>query len=162
MPVDEQLLTSLGSTESKLRSLTEDLAPAIARGRPSPGKWGIPEILGHLTDAELVTSFRLRQILTTPDGTPVASYDQDAWVELENYASVPVEKILAKFQILRNGNLALLHRLNDEQCLRYGIHAERGRESVMDLMNVIAGHDVHHMEQIKAIARNSKPSPIHD
>ena len=47
--------------------------------------------------------------------------------------------------------MIITRRLSDEEWKRYGVHAERGEMSVRDLAQQIAGHDVNHVMQIKAI-----------
>ena len=33
----------------------------------------------------------------------------------------------------------------------YGMHAERGKETVSHLINMVAGHDLNHLRQIESI-----------
>jgi hypothetical protein len=47
----------------------------------------------------------------------------------------------------------MLRALNDEQMERYGLHNERGPESVRKMMQMIAGHDLLHHHQFKRIRR---------
>jgi hypothetical protein len=55
-----------------------------AQASGAPDKWSVSEILAHLADAETVGSFRMRLILGAP-GTPIAAFDQDAWVISGHY-----------------------------------------------------------------------------
>jgi hypothetical protein len=45
----------------------------------------------------------------------------------------------------------MLDRLTPEQWERYGMHAERGCLTVRELVQLIAGHDLNHVEQIRKI-----------
>ena len=38
-----------------------------------------------------------------------------------------------------------------EQWKQFGIHAERGEESVERIVEMMAGHDINHLRQIEAI-----------
>ena len=58
---------------------------------------------------------------------------------------------LAVFQTLRVANLALLKSLKPEQWKHFGMHAERGEESIERITEMIAGHDINHLIQIEAI-----------
>jgi hypothetical protein len=117
---------------------------------PAPGKWSIREILAHLADDELVGAYRIRMILSAP-GTDIQAFDQDVWATTGRYASRDAVASLALFRMLREMNLALLRQLTPDEWERYGIHAERGRESVRDVARYFAGHDVNHIRQIEAI-----------
>lgn len=149
-----QALATISSTASQLQTLVQHQDAAILAKRPRTGKWSVAEIVAHLSDAEVVSSFRLRQILTQPDGTPISGYDQDAWAHLADYASIPVDESLQKFSVLRAANVRLMNGLSEDQLDRYGVHAERGPESVRALMQIIANHDVNHMLQIRTILGN--------
>jgi hypothetical protein len=45
--------------------------------------------------------------------------------------------------------------LGDEEWARFGVHAERGRESILDIAAYYAGHDLNHFAQIEAIRSKS-------
>jgi hypothetical protein len=142
------------------REAVKDLTQLIAgipaerlHQHPAPDRWSVAEILAHLSETEIVSSWRYRQMIEH-DGAPLPSYDQDLWEALGEYSSRDPEKSLQVFQSLREANLRMFDRLSPEQWQRHGIHAERGRMSVADLAHQVAGHDINHIEQIrKAIAR---------
>ena len=54
-----------------------------------------------------------------------------------------------QFRVLRDANLALLRSLKPEQWKQYGMHSERGQESVEHIVRMFAGHDVNHIQQIE-------------
>jgi hypothetical protein len=53
---------------------------------------------------------------------------------------------------VREAQLRLLRGLNDDELDRFGIHAERGKESVRHLLSLYAGHDLNHLAQIERLA----------
>ena len=71
-------------TPKELERLITGASASRLHQRPAPGKWSIAEILAHLADSEIVTSWRIRAILTAP-GTPIQAFDQDAWVIAGHY-----------------------------------------------------------------------------
>lgn len=143
------------STAKNLASLVKRVTPAKLRKRPAPDKWSVAEILAHLADAELVNGWRYRSILGTP-GTPIQAYDQEAWATAGQYSKRDARKSLEQFRILRESNLALLKSLSPNQRRLFGLHAERGEESIERLITIIAGHDINHLEQIAAILTRKK------
>jgi hypothetical protein len=48
----------------------------------------------------------------------------------------------------------MLRELNAEEWQRFGDHAERGRITVRDLALHMAGHDLNHLAQIRALLAN--------
>lgn len=150
-------LTVQALTAKKLARLVENAPPARLRRRPVPDKWSPAEIIAHLADAEIVASYRVRAILGAP-GTAIAAYDQDAWAGAGHYAERDVHACLEQFRVLRAGNLALYKTLTPEQWKLRGIHAERGEESVGRLVQMMAGHDINHLEQIEQILTGKRAS----
>ena len=118
--------------------------------RPAPDKWSVAEILAHLSEAEIASSWRYRQMIEH-DGAVLSSYDQDLWKSLGEYSARDAKKSLQLFQLLREANLQMFDRLSPEQWQRYGMHIERGRMSLGDLARLVAGHDINHIEQIRKI-----------
>jgi hypothetical protein len=138
------------ATPKKLARFIKGATPAKLRKRSVPDKWSVVEILAHLADAELVNAWRYRSILGAP-GTAIQAYDQEAWAAAGQYSKRDARKSLEQFCILREANLALLKSLSPEQRRLSGMHAERGEESIERLTQLIAGHDINHLEQVEQI-----------
>ena len=138
------------ATAKKLARLLKGAAPARLRKRPAADKWSVVEILAHLADVEIVVGWRVRSILGAP-GTSIQAFDQDVWVIAGHYAKRDARKSLEQFRVLRETNLALYKMLSPEQWKHHGMHAERGQESVGRIVQMIAGHDINHLEQVTAV-----------
>ena len=134
----------------RLASLIAGLTAADLARRPAPGKWSIQEIVAHLADDELVGAYRIRLILSA-SGTPIQAFDQAVWARTGRYSRRDVGESLALFRLLRQANLSLLHSLSAEEWDMYGVHAERGKESVREIASYYAGHDINHFKQIQEI-----------
>ena len=139
-----------GDTPTLIASLVRGRSVAQLSQRPFPDKWSVCEIIAHLAEDELVTSWRYRQMIED-SGCQLASFDQDLWSRVGNYRSWKPADALEMFRLLREANLRMLNNLTDEEWERYGVHAERGRISVRDLARHMAGHDMNHVEQIGSI-----------
>src|SRR5687767_15874314 len=137
-----------------LAQLLEGLSADHLEHRPAPGKWSIREIVAHLADDELVGAYRIRLILSAP-GTVIQAFDQDAWATTGRYGSIEVDTSVALYRTLREANLALLKRLTAAEWERSGVHEERGVESVRDIAEYYAGHDVNHFAQIETILQRA-------
>lgn len=139
---------------SKLEATVARVSQEILTRRPALHKWSIAEIVAHLVDDELVGAYRIRLILGAP-GTQIQAFDQDAWSTTGRYAEWDVQQSLAWFRMLREMNLALFSRLTVDEWQRYGMHAERGVETLADIAAYYAGHDINHLRQIEAILGKS-------
>ncbi len=143
------------ATPKKLERLVAGASSAKLRKRPAPDKWSVAEILAHLADVEIVVGWRVRSILGAP-GTAIQAFDQDAWVEAGHYAKRNPRASLAQLRAAREANLALYQSLSPEQWKHYGMHSERGQETVEKIVRMIAGHDVNHLQQIERILAAKK------
>jgi DinB superfamily len=123
--------------------------------RPSPDKWSVAEIVAHLADAELAIAWRLRQVLSN-NAIPIQAYDQDLWARTFNYARRDPRQSLANFRALREANVALLKSVPRKLWDNYGVHAERGNESVNHVVKMVAGHDLNHLKQVERILKGSR------
>jgi len=137
------------ASAARLAKLLRGASPKQLARKPAPGKWSVNEIVAHLSETEIVVGWRMRAIVGAP-GTAIQAYDQDAWAAAGNYAARDARKSLEFFRRAREANLDWLRRLRPEQWQHYGIHAERGQESIETIVNMIAGHDLNHIRQVEA------------
>ena len=151
----QQPLKVQAATAKKIKTLIKGQPAAKLRKRPAPEKWSVAEIITHLLDAEIVGGYRMRMILGAPGG-PIPAFDQNAWVLSGHYDKRDAHQSLEHFAAVRDANLALLKTLGPEQWKHYGMHAERGQESIGHIVTMFAGHDVNHIKQIENIVAAKK------
>lgn len=137
----------LADTPGRIGALLAGRSADDLRWSPSPSRWSIAQIVAHLADAEVVGAYRFRMILAAP-GTAIQAFDQDVWAREMSYQTRDAAASLALFAALRASLLQLVDGLDDEKLDRFGIHAERGKESVRHLISLYAGHDLNHLAQI--------------
>jgi len=142
-------------TPKKLAKLITGLSRKQAMGRPEAGKWSIAEILAHLADTELVGGWRMR-LIAGSNGVTIQPFDQDVWVETLGYARRDPKISLETFRVLREANLSMLKALPKAVWENYGIHSERGKESITHIVRMFAGHDLNHLMQVEAIRKGSR------
>ena len=142
-------------TAPKLAKAIRGLTPSQLRSRPQPDKWSIAEIMAHLADAEIVVSWRMRAIIGA-NGTPIQAFNQDAWADAFQYGKRDPKQSLETFRMLRENNLAMLKAISKEAWENYGMHEERGRETIAHLTRLYAGHDENHVKQVENLAAQLK------
>ena len=85
-------------------------------------------------------------------GAPILGYDQDLWTRDLGHRRADPKRLLGEIALLRGVNLALIQRIpRREWANRYGLHSERGEETLGRSLELIAGHDLNHISQIEAI-----------
>ena len=131
------------STPEKLQALLDKLTPEKIEKRPAPGKWNLREIMAHLADCEIAFGFRLRQGAA---GVDIQPFDQDDWAR--NYGNYGLDGALDTFRALRAWNVAFIRSLTPQQRTFEITHPERGTMPVWTIVETMAGHDRHHLEQL--------------
>ena len=138
----------LATTPRQIARLIKGVSKKKLAQRPPSNKWSVTEILAHLADTELVYGFRIRLILAA-SGTPIQNVDQDAWATSSDYAKHDPALSLEALRIARERTVRLLKSLPRESWDFYGMHSERGKETVTRVVEMMAGHDLNHMMQIR-------------
>ena len=145
-------LKILATTPAKLAALLKGKTKKQLTKRLGDDKWSVGEIAAHLGDAEIAIAWRFRQILST-NGVAIQGYDQNAWSAAFDYVRRDPKQSLEQFRTLRGANVALLKSVPRKLWENYGMHSERGKESVARVVAMVAGHDLNHLQQIEAILK---------
>ncbi len=123
-------------------ALLRDLPPEKGDYAYAPGKWTIKQVIAHLSDTERVMAYRAMRI-ARGDATPLASFDQDAYVQNMDVSHRTVGDLLEEFQVVRAATIHLVKHLDEETLKRRGT-ASGNPASVRALVYIIAGHERHH------------------
>ncbi|MFQ5690058.1 MAG: DinB family protein [Gemmatimonadota bacterium] len=142
------VLAETPAAVTDLVSATRD-ASALRR-RPGERAWSALEVVGHLIDVEWVFGFRTRTVLC--DEVPeFGGIDQDRWVAVQRWNERDPADLLERFSGLRRVNLSTWAQLRPAELERSGLHRDAGVRLSLDLMRrILAGHDLQHMDQIRA------------
>ena len=138
----------LAASPRQIARLVKGISRKKLLERPASNKWSVTEILAHLADSEIVYGFRIRLILEA-GGPPIQGIDQDAWARFSDYAKHDPVLSLESFRTNRKRLVLLLKSLLQESWDLHGMHSERGKETVTRVVEMLAGHDLNHMMQIK-------------
>jgi hypothetical protein len=122
--------------------MLEPLTEQQAEFRYAPGKWSIKEIVGHISDAERIFSYRLLRI-ARGDQTPLASFEQDSYIGTGNFSARTLSGLLDEFSGVRRATITLIRSLDAAAWLRRGV-ASQNEISALALAFIIAGHERHH------------------
>ena len=105
-------------------------------------KWNLKQVVQHVTDAERVFAYRALRIARN-DKTPLASFDENAYVENGFSNQRALSSLKQEFNSVRAATDIFLLSLNDEQIMRMG-SASNNPVSVNALAFIIYGHLLHH------------------
>jgi hypothetical protein len=139
----------------QIAAAVSGLPDKTLRYKPSPDKWCILEILGHLSDIEIVYAHRFRQMLA--DKEPViAPMDQDAWAKNLDYLETPAPELIALYGLNRHHNVQLLRRLKAADLAKSAYHPElKQHVTVANYVERIGGHGANHLQQIERLKKQA-------
>ena len=139
----------------KLAAAVSGLTDNLLRYKPTPDKWCILEILGHVADVELVYGYRMRQMIADKKAT-IAPIDQDDWAKNLGYLDASPAELLAQYGVNRHHNLRLLRRLKPDDLKKSAWHPERNvNVELEDMVQRFSSHDANHLQQIERLKREA-------
>jgi uncharacterized damage-inducible protein DinB len=137
-------------TPERLRRVLERVTVEQAEVRPAPGKWCLREVMAHLADCEIAWSWRLR-IAYEKDRAELQPFDQDPWAKMYGQYSLAAAK--ATFFTLRAWNVAFVAGLSEADKGKLYFHPEDGERPLWTLVEIMAGHDLHHLAAIEKMVK---------
>lgn len=142
----DDLIAVLASLPDRVDTLVAQ-APVQTSAPAQPGEWTASEVVGHLCDAARMWGGRMRFIVFEDEPT-FAIFDENAYVTQSGYRYVPLATLAAVYRLNCEANVALLRHLAPGMWERAGIHPERGRLTLREIVAVEAEHERQHAEQL--------------
>ncbi len=143
------LLSQFGES---LRTAVSGMAANRVNVPEGPKMWSVLDVLRHCADTEIVSSYRARMILAH-DTPVIEGLDQDLWLSHIQYGDATVDDYVELISVLRRMNMKVYSNLDSKALHRFGIHSERGPESMGRMLKMMAGHDEVHIKQIARIRK---------
>lgn len=127
----------------KMNNFLARLKPNDLMHSYAPGKWTVGEVIQHMIDTERIFQYRALRIARN-DKTPLAGYDQDAYVPVSAATQRTVDSFLKEYNSVREAGICLFENFNDEMFQRRGISNEQPLSTAAAAF-IIAGHEKHHL-----------------
>jgi hypothetical protein len=152
-------ISAMRDSAARIRAVVGDWRPDQFEGRYAPGKWTARQILTHLAQSEIALGYRARMALTIPNYA-AQSFDQDAWMSREaggadgpgGPGGLSGHDALDAFLGTAAMNIALFASLSEADRAVTLSHPEYGSLTVDWIVHQMAGHQIHHLKQLEAIA----------
>jgi DinB superfamily len=155
----QDIIHMLEATPGILRSMLGDLTEEEGRWKPSPARWSITEVLGHLAHVES-RGFRGRvERIGREDNPLLESYEPAGFAAAGVYAARGLPDALAEFERERSISVALLRSLPLEVLGRPGVHEKLGPLVAANVLNEWPFHDLGHIRQVAELVRSIRFYP---
>jgi uncharacterized damage-inducible protein DinB len=146
-------LASYESGAGKLRAACAGLTDAQINTRIGPGAWSVMENAVHLLDSDLASTHRMRRIVAE-ENPLLVSYDEDAFIARLPSAEANLAEVLDTFDANRRFTARWLRTLAPDAFARTGIHTQRGKVTLLQIVEIYANHVDHHLKFVAEKRRN--------
>jgi uncharacterized damage-inducible protein DinB len=150
-------VASYDSGPDKLRTACSGIPEQMLNRRIGPGQWSIMENAVHLLDSDLASTHRMRRIVAE-DCPLLVSYDENAFIDRLPSDRADLAEVLDLFEANRRFTARWLRTLPREAFARVGVHTQRGKVTLLQLVEIYAHHVDHHLDFVSQKLRNLKGS----
>lgn len=141
-------IASYESGPAKLREACAGLSAELLNRRIGPGEWSILENAVHLLDSDLASTHRKRRIVAE-DSPLLVSYDENAFIARLQSGRCDLAEVLDLFELNRRFTARWLRTLPAEAFARTGIHTQRGKVTLLEIVEIYANHVDHHLKFVR-------------
>jgi DinB superfamily len=139
----------LRRTPFVLRELILALPERAFGYHPSPGKWCIKEVVGHLAEEdERDFVGRIERMLHQTEPR-LGLNDQDQVAQQRQDCNKNISELLDEFSAVRNASVRFVEQLSAQDLERTGVHPRIGIISVRELLHEWLYHDLNHVKQVE-------------
>ena len=128
----------------EIQSLLQSLSEDEANYAYSEGKWTVKEVLGHLIDCERIMSCRALCI-SRKEKQSLPGFEQDDYVREANFKDRTITNLLEDYRAVRKSTISLFKTFSEEMFNQRGIANDK-EVTVLALLYIIAGHEMHHLK----------------
>lgn len=146
-------IQSYESGPAKLRAACAGLGEDRLNTRIGPGEWSIMENMVHLLDSDLASTHRKRRIVAE-DNPLLVAYDENAFIARLPSGQANLAEVLDLFEANRRFTTRWLRTLPAEAFGRTGIHTQRGKVTLLQIVEIYANHVDHHLKFVAEKRRN--------
>lgn len=147
VPPDADVVDLIGKQRDVFPALLRGISEEGSRKRYAPGKWSMRQLVGHVTDTELVFLYRALWFARGFD-SPLPAFDQEPAAENQRADDVSWGALIGAFQGVRAATESFFATLPADAWSRSGV-ASNNPFTVRGLAYVIAGHLLHHEKVLR-------------
>ncbi|MCE2881850.1 MAG: DinB family protein [Planctomycetaceae bacterium] len=142
-----EILDAIATYESgpeRLRAACTGLSRDRLNTRIGPGEWSIQENAVHILDSDLASTHRMRRIVAE-ENPLLVSYDENAFISRIPSIDADLEQVLTLLEANRRFASRWLRTLPVEAFARTGIHTQRGKVTLLEIVKIYGRHIDHHL-----------------
>jgi uncharacterized damage-inducible protein DinB len=143
-------IAAIASTPADLRAAVRDLTETQLDTPYRPGGWTVRQVVHHVPDSHSNAYTRFKLALTENVPT-IKPYDENAWVQLADTRTTPIETSLVMVDALHDRWVRLLESIAPNDFARTLNHPENGIMNLDQLLALYAWHGRHHVAHVTSL-----------
>jgi uncharacterized damage-inducible protein DinB len=144
---DGDIASILRRDGDEWQTVLAELPESRAGHRYAEGKWSIRQLVGHVSDAERIFTYRALRV-ARGDTTPLAAFDENAYAESAGSDRRTLSALAEELKAVRAATVALFTSFPDDAWTRTGTASGKA-VSVRALAYITAGHAQHHLKILR-------------
>ena len=145
---DGLVLDQLKNQQAEVLDLLTNTAATWLNRPYAPDKWSILDIIQHLIDCERVFVYRAMRFARN-DRSPLPFFEENEFAREARVNGLTAKRLAKEFKTNRQATIAFFANLSAAALKRKGI-ASQFTMSVRASAWIIAGHERHHLDVIRA------------
>jgi DinB superfamily len=145
--MDRRLIDQYSAGGQQLRNAYQGLNKEQLFAVPIPKTWSLHQIAVHMMDSDLIGSDRMKRIACM-DKPLLVGYDETGFSNLPGSEEIDVEEAIDIFVQNRKVTAKVLSKLPDSAFERYGIHTEKGKVTLEEMVAIYISHLDGHLDWV--------------
>ena len=125
--------------------ISRGLSDSELNAFPVAGTWSLRQLCAHLLDSDLIAVHRMKRMIAE-DLPLLISYDESAFVSRLPYQELSISTIADLFRLNRLHMGEILERQDEAAWERQGVHNQRGKVSLREMVELYVHHVEHHLK----------------
>ncbi|HVT82815.1 MAG TPA: DinB family protein [Phycisphaerae bacterium] len=142
--MDRKLIEQYAAGAGQLGAAIQGLSREDFLKTPVPGTWSIQQIVLHMMDSDLIASDRMKRIIAE-DNPTIIGYNETAFSQKLFYEKLDPFAAADIFKRNRDMTAIILRSIPAEAFARTGVHNERGKVTLEEILSIYVKHLDHHL-----------------
>jgi uncharacterized damage-inducible protein DinB len=140
-------LASFAAHAEICRTYYSSLPESKSIHRYAPEKWSVKQVLGHITDANLIFTYRILCI-ARGESKPLPGFDENAYMANAAFDSMTWRALLDNHRAVSLATAGFIAGFDAAAWSRSGC-ANDTRITAQEMLRVLMGHERHHIRTLK-------------
>lgn len=145
-----QRIEQIAACPPELRAAVAGLDDAQLDTHYRDGGWTVRQVVHHVPDSHINAYVRFKLALTE-DKPTIKPYDQDAWAQLPDSRTAPIQMSLDLLERVHERWVLVLRAMQDKDFARLINHPESGVQLLDRVLAMYAWHGRHHVAHVTSL-----------